>query len=150
MSLRTVTIRTTAGGLFLTTTMPVLLFFGGFLRSSGIIASISIAMLLWLFSAPPLIISFLVAKKLKYGMPAIVILLTTIAYCILYVYGWCVQWFMTSRDTGIWALGILALPVMFLAWCLALFLDYYVKKTSDPGDSTEYRLNGVARSADET
>ena len=147
MNLRNVTIGTTAVVLFLTTAVPVLLFCGGFLRSGndGTMASIVIATLLWLFSAPLLIVSLIVALKLKYNSPVVVILVTTIVYGMIYVFGWSVQWFVTSRDTGIWFLGVLSLPVMFPAWIAALWLNsYYVKKTPDPGTAvTNSSLNGT-------
>ena len=131
MNLRTATILATAVMLFLTTAMPVLLFLGGFLRTGdGRMASIVIAALLWLFSAPPLIVSLMMAWKLKEGMPSVVILVTTIAYGVLYVCGWCVQWFMTSRDTGIWFLGVLVLPVMIPVWIVVLILN---ASLPDPG-----------------
>ena len=131
MKLRTVTIWTTGLMLLLTTAVPVLLFLGGYLQTGdGMMASIVIAVLLWSFSAPPLIVSLMMAWKLKEGMPSVVILVTTIAYGVLYVCGWCVQWFMTSRDTGIWFLGVLVLPVMIPVWIVVLILN---ASLPDPG-----------------
>ena len=129
MNIRTVTIWTTGLMLFLTTATPALLFFGGFLRTGdGIIASVVIAALLWLFSAPPLIVSFVIARNLKCNMPTVIILVTTILYGTSYICGWCIQWFITPRDTGIWFLGVLALPVMIPAWITAYIVDWRYRK----------------------
>ena len=131
MNLRNITIWMTAVLLFLVTLQPMALLFGGFLRSDGGLG-IGIAVVLWLLSGPPLLISLLIALKAKSRISAAILLIATIIYGIAYSGGWCVQYFLTSQDVGIWALGILSLPVMIPVWIAALKLNGHDARQSEP------------------
>ena len=131
MNLRNTTIWTTGVLLLLITAQPAALLLGGFLRSDGGLG-IGIAAVLWLLSGPPLLISLIIALKARSHISAAILLVVTIIYGVAYSGGWCVQYFLTSQDTGIWALGILSLPVMIPAWIAALVLDRHHAKQSEP------------------
>ena len=130
MNLRNVTIWTTGVLLLLITALPIALLFGGFLRSDGRLG-IGIAAVLWLLSGPPLLISLLISLKTRSRISAAILLVATIIYGIAYSGGWCAQYFLTYQDIGIWALGILSLPVMLPAWIIAVLLNWHYAKQSE-------------------
>ena len=143
MNLRTVTIWTTGLALFLTMVLPIRCFWVG--------EGITFCLLLWLFSGSPLVVSLVIACKLKFVFgdklepavaPNLVLLFSTIAYAIWYAYMlYCV---FTSCDGlavfGLFGIAIFSLPVMFPVWIIALILDAY---RPHPGTA-----RGIAASSD--
>ena len=145
MNLRNVTIRTTGVMLIGTILLPYVYTFTstpGFLLppSSTIITSIGIVLcgssVLWLFSGSPMLVSFIVAKKLKYNVPFLILFVSTVAYGCLFVSAQCL--FLTDTNSctrGFWLLMPLSsLWWMIPTWVTALLLNrYYATKTPDPG-----------------
>jgi len=138
MNLRTVTIRTTGMMLIVTISVPTILV-TGYLEQNGVVGTIFIITFLWLFTGSPLAISLVVARKLKSAtVPNLILLISTIAYSIWYVFVFCRVF--TDSDAqaglGLLAIGIVALPAMIPAWVAALILNwFYATKTPDPGTS---------------
>jgi len=118
MNFRTVTIWTTGLALILTLILPARCVFNG--------DDVFFVFMLWFLSSFPLVISFIIARTLEpIIVPNLILFLSTIAYGIWYVY------VLYGTVTCCYALaalapfciGILALPVMFLVWIIALIFN---------------------------
>ena len=90
---------------------------------------------LWLLSGSPLLVSFIISKKLRYTAPAIILLGSTILYAVWYAFILYLTFYAKDLTLTIVVVGLFSLPVLIPAWIVALLLNaYYVKKSStDPG-----------------
>ena len=124
MNLRIATIWTTKAMLLLTTAYHV--YFAAFIPCAHITASPSF---LWFSSAFPLIISFIIAKRLKHPLSLNILFYSTIAYTIWYVYILyeplrnllTYGYRMDSLD--IFFVGFFSLPVMIPVWFAAVRMN---------------------------
>ena len=84
------------------------------------------AMLFWVCSGLPMVISYFIARKVKHLLSIIIILCPTIAYMIYYVY-WLCQMFFVDALMFFWVMfaGMLFAPIMIPVWIVAVILDYY-------------------------
>lgn len=135
MNLHAVTIRTTLLLLIASIVVPntcVLIAEGCSANFSTITASFTTIgnilfgmTVLWLFSGSPLLVSFFVARKMQYGASDLILLVSTVAYGILFVYsqfqylvgsGGCMRafWLMTPFASLWW---------MIPAWIFASVLN---------------------------
>ena len=91
--------------------------------------------MLWLFTGSPAAVSFIIARKLKYNIPAFVLLVSTVAYGLLFL---CAQyWFFADTNSctrGFWLLMSMgALWWMVPAWITAIVLEIrHRKKQAEP------------------
>jgi len=136
MKLRNVTIWTTGLVLIVTVILPYLLICIDVIPFHGF-DTIGTIILIWGYSSLPLIISLVIAKRLKHDIPALLLLGSTFVYGLWYAFAF-YSFAVSSAGLAclmIFAVGILSLPVMIPAWITALLLNsYYVKKSStDPG-----------------
>ena len=140
MKLRTVTLWLAGLTLLLTMLIPTqLVYFAliGHLRISVFVALI--ALTFWFLSSLPPVVSFFIARKLEYTLPAGIILCLTLVYAGVYLNG--LYRCFVGSGTVLEALfiGVLLLPVMIPAWIVALVLDLsYAKKSAT--------VPGIARS----
>jgi len=139
MRLRTVTIWTTGLMVVVPMIVPTIwfLFFSGknFRDANVIDTIISECMLLWCFSGPPLVVSFIIAMILKNNSSSLILLVSTVAYGIWYFY--LLHFALTAGYLAVIALayvGIFSLPVMIPVWIIVLLLNrHYFKMTHNPG-----------------
>jgi hypothetical protein len=120
MNLRKVTIWTTGVMLIATLILPCRFFTIAPVQSFGTMQTFSFV---WLTSGSPLVVSFILAKVLKYHISSIIILASTIAYSIWYI---CVLPTVFFEDFGVLVLlcvAILSLPVMIPAWIAAIVIE---------------------------
>ena len=105
-----------------------------FSTAGDVILAMSVGLFLWLFSGTPLLVSFVLAIKLKHKIPSVILLVSTIIYGV-----WFAFVHIQSIDQYMGALmfffiGIVSLPVMIPAWITAMTLDaHYAKKFSPSG-----------------
>jgi len=143
IKLRKVTIRTTGLMLIGTIIIPFfLLVCNGWQRASPhefdvidiiptFIFSFIIAFGIWLQSGSPLLVSFIISKKLRHTTPAIILLGSTIYYAVWYAFILYLTFYAEDLTLTIVVVGLLSLPVLIPAWIVVLLLNaYYVKKSS--------------------
>ena len=126
MNLRNVTIWTTGVMMLLVAVLPsVFLWWHD---------NIALALVVWVFSGSPLVISFVSAINVERHLSLIILFVSTIAYCILYIFQWYAV--LSSSDGlavfGLFAIGIFASPVMIPAWIAAYVLDRNYTKKQEP------------------
>ena len=95
--------------------------------------------MVWLFSGSPMAVTFLIARKLKHDIPAAILLVSSIAYSVLFVYAQYQTFIGTGGDmVALWLFAPLgSLWWMIPAWVLALILNrYYVKKAISNPETT--------------
>ena len=94
----------------------------------------------WIFSSTPLLVSLVLAAKLRYRIPIAILLASTIAYAIwlaVTLFPVC-QFIMTSGQDGpagmaLFIVGLVALPIMIPIWITAIVLNRrYTKKATIP------------------
>lgn len=94
------------------------------------------ATILWLLSGSPLLVSYIIAKKLKsFVIPNLVLLVSTIAFCIYSVYSWIMAIAGGGCMSGLFVVSIASCSVLWMlpAWIVALKLNsWYTKKTVIP------------------
>jgi len=133
MKLRTVTLWLAGLTLLLTMLIPTrLVYFAliGHLKI-GVVAAL-IALTFWFLGSLPPVVSFFIARKLKYALPTGIILCLTLVYAGVYLNG-LYRCFFVGGGTALEALfiGIPLLSVMIPAWIVALVLDLsYAKKSA--------------------
>ncbi len=138
MNLRKVTIRATSGMLLATVITPIfcLVVEGWYLNFSdifvlifGTLYTLYALFLLWLFSGSPMLITFILAVKLKHVVPNAILLAATLGYAILFVYSQFMYIMSDSDMRSLWLLTPLgSLWWMVPAWFAALSLNSrYVK-----------------------
>jgi hypothetical protein len=96
--------------------------------------SITVPLLSWLFNGSPLLVSFILSIALKHRIPAIILLVSTIAYGIWFFYvfanvSYLFLWL--SYGTALLALfivGPFSLPVMIPAWIAAIVIEIRHRK----------------------
>jgi len=102
----------------------------------------------------PLIVSIVLSARFKKEPASQVFLaIASLLYALWFVYAMHDAFYVhLDPQSGLVIIfvGIYALPILLPLWIVAFLLNNYVTKSSDPGDSAEYRLNGGAQSADET
>ena len=87
---------------------------------------------LWFYSSWPLLISFVIAKRLKDDAPAFLLLASTIVYGIWYAYA---LYQALTAYLGVLLLvyaGVMSLPVMIPVWIIVLLMNAYTH--GDPND----------------
>ena len=144
MNLRNVTIGTTGAILLLTvvaifaTSFPLLIvsdFSTTEKSAEAIFVIIYFGSVLWLFSGLPAAVSFVVARKLKADIPAIILLASTTAYGFLFVY-YGYRALKPDQLFGfLWYGHIVPISLWWMlpAWITALLVNrYYATKTPDP------------------
>ncbi len=89
----------------------------------------------------PLVVSLFIAKKLKYHIPAIILLVSTIAYGILYAFSVYLIFKSPCPYMAIilFTISIWSLPVTYPAWAIARALDeyYYGLEALNPGTAAK-------------
>jgi hypothetical protein len=148
MKLRTATIWTTWGMLLVTILAPYLApaqnWEFGFQHTKisammiipvifyRLVSSLLAAMFFLLLTGSPLVVSLILAKKLKpFVIPSLLLFVSTIAYGIWFVSIWSQATDDLCCMSGIFVLYIVpsSLPVMIPVWVLALVVNsYYTKK----------------------
>jgi len=147
MNLRNVTIWTTGVMLLLTIAVPVIILFCEGNRRpvvDNIVLSVFFGLLFWsVFGGLPFVISYIIAKKLKYVISAVILLCSTIACGVWYFYALYGMLFVDTRTFfGSQFLNVEWLPAMtpvwisFMipSWTIALLLNVVCANTTpDPG-----------------
>ena len=92
---------------------------------------------LGLLSVSPMVVSFIVARRLKYDIPALILLVSTITFCFLFVYSQC-GYLADSGGNCMQALWLftpfVSLYWLIPTWIVVLLLNsYYVKKNAGAG-----------------
>ena len=149
MNLRTITIWTTALMLIVAIFAPFLNLgrnFGGFAQLpipiemiiptifGRLIISLGMAIFFLLLTGSPLVVSLIIARKLKpFIVPNFILLVSTIVYAMLFSYWWSLATDGGSCMNGIFVCYIApsSLPVMIPVWIIAVVLNrHYVKKVT--------------------
>ena len=136
MNLRNVTIWTTGVMLVLTLLIPVgvIAYAEVFNHNIDFYHNTDIVWLTWLLSGTPLLVSFILAIKLKHKVSSVILLVSTIVYAIWFTF----LSIAISMDTcGCAALvffliGPLSLPVMLPVWITALILNWQRARKQEP------------------
>ncbi len=133
MNLRTATIGTTTVMLIGTVVAPYILLQVGVFQPHGFAEDIGFATGLWMFSGSPLLVSLVLALKLKYDPSTVVLLVSTIAYGAWYIMVCYASFDGYLGILVLYAVGILSLPVMIPAWVSAGFMEWKAKSNTRPG-----------------
>jgi len=131
MILRTITVWTTSLLLIATAVISFGLPFFFLFEQSNVVPR---AAFIWLLSGSPVAVSCFVAREIKFGIPAAVLLVPTIVYGWLYFWGvYAVISYPGNLGTiAFFLLGIWTLPVSIPTWIFALRLNsYYVRQAED-------------------
>ena len=85
------------------------------------------------FGCAPFIVSFVLAKKLKDKAALGILLVSTVACSIWYIYWWeAAMWSSGGIIVFFGFAAILSLPVMLPAWITALILNWRYTKNQEP------------------
>ena len=162
MNLRTVTTWTTGVMMILALLIPAgILLYTGFAEAiayppvPGVVGYIiiltffvahvmALSPIIWLFSGTPLLVAYILAKKLKYKPSTVILLVSSIAYGIWFT---SVSAYLSDYGIGrlstcvqlLTLIGPCSLPVMLPCWIVALRLNssYTKKSLSDSENPTE-------------
>jgi hypothetical protein len=132
MNLRKVTIWTTGAMLIGT----VVVSFSVAFLLENFTNKVGHAVFIWFLNGLPVLVSFFVAREIKFEIPAVILLVSAIAYGLLYVLGLCGNIFDPGNlGNVLWFyLGIWTFPIAFPTWILVLRLNtYYIKRVAHPG-----------------
>ena len=136
MIIRAVTFWITLLVLLLTIAIPIILNFGGYLRGGRMtdhfVDKTGGTALLWLFSGSPLLVSCLVAKNLKYAIPSLILLMSSLVYAIFYV--WVVYQFVFDMlgFLVLFLVGFVSLPVLIPVWGVTTVFEYVLRQENKP------------------
>ena len=132
MNLRNVTIWTT-GVMLIATFVPIMyvLVIEGF--PSQLFEAFFFMSMLWLVSGSPMLISFVIARRLKSATtPSVILLISTVAFGLWFIYWWSLVMPDPRGCNGfiILGIGLGSLWWMLPAWIIAMVLNaHYTKKS---------------------
>jgi hypothetical protein len=93
--------------------------------------------ILWLFIGSPLVISLVIAYRLKYGIPAFILLFSTIIYGLWF--GFIVADSFINPNSDFFMLPTIAIGSIFFLlplWFLACIINLYCIKKETPASKT--------------
>jgi hypothetical protein len=94
-------------------------------------------LLLWLFTGSPLVVSLIIAVKVKHTVPSLVLLVSTIGYALWYILSWSIAMNAGHCMAGMSVIAIApcSLVLMIPVWIATVSVNSScVKQTiSDPG-----------------
>jgi len=129
MNLRNVTIWMT--GLMMIVMIAVLVMVFVILAK---VPEVNAAILFWLASGTPLLVSYFVARNLQYVIPTLILLFSTIAYGIAYAWVLYLAFFIDGMMLILLLyIGVASLSVMIPAWTTAIVIELrHRKKKTEP------------------
>jgi len=135
MSLHTVTLWTTLLLLIASIVAPIyaIVFLIGYgVNEMGMTYAIVLTPIFLFFTALPLLISSLIVKYLKYNISLVILLVSTIAYSIWYIFLWLLLFVNIQNYLLFFVIPIF---VTIPAWIIAYFVDWRYRKKNQPTPS---------------
>jgi hypothetical protein len=95
--------------------------------------------ILWLLTGLPLVVSLLIARKLKYAFPAFLLLVSTMTYALWF--GFIYSQEFSSRSSDFWMIPYIPLGSIFFMlplWCIAWNINAILVKNGTSMTKEQY------------
>ena len=103
------------------------------------VSEVNAAVLFWLASGTPLLVSYFVSRNLRYAAAHLLLFFSTIAYSIAYVLVLYLAFFVDGMMLILLLyIGVVSLPVMIPTWITAYIVDWRHRKNNQKSQSVYF------------